>query len=208
MKGRSVARHARHRSNVELHDLKRAAATAGGSRERRVHGRRHRRPPPLPRAPRARRVDELRVTLPISIRTPDDPPGGNRITLIRFAGPGLRLPTRRRVCAPSSSLCRTARDERSLRFTGAIAAGAQPAPARRGRQHAQARRLRRQRHPRLRVPRLPRGGSRVERYVAFAPTTGTAVEPRTVVVRRDLLRRHLDGPGGRCRSGGARRMRS
>ena len=85
MKERSVARHL-DLIEVELADLKRAAAAAGGSLNdgfmaavtgglRRYHEH-HGEP-----------VDELRVTLPISIRKPDDPPGGNHITLIRFAVP-------------------------------------------------------------------------------------------------------------------------
>ena len=32
-------------------------------------------------------VDELRVTMPVSIRKPGDPVGGNRITLLRFTVP-------------------------------------------------------------------------------------------------------------------------
>ena len=41
-------------------------------------------------------VDELRVTMPISIRKEDDPVGGNRITLMRFKVPaGITDPSDR-----------------------------------------------------------------------------------------------------------------
>ena len=41
-------------------------------------------------------IDELRLTLPISLRRPGDPPGGNLITLVRLAVPaGLRDPVER-----------------------------------------------------------------------------------------------------------------
>ena len=71
---------------VSLADLKRAAAAAGGSVNdgfmaavtggfRRYHEHHGAAP------------EKLRVTLPISIRTPEDPVGGNRITLMRFAVP-------------------------------------------------------------------------------------------------------------------------
>ena len=41
-------------------------------------------------------IDELRLTMPISIRKPDDPVGGNRITLMRFKVPvGVRDPVDR-----------------------------------------------------------------------------------------------------------------
>ena len=49
-------------------------------------------------------VDELRVTMPISIRRADDPEGGNRVTLMRFQvpvsleHPALRIREIRRIC--------------------------------------------------------------------------------------------------------------
>lgn len=118
MKDRGIGRHLAV-VEVGLADLKRSAATAGGTINdgfmaaatgglRRYHER------------HGTTVDTLRVTLPISIRTADDPIGGNRITLIRFpvpvgdADPASRIPAMRR-------LCRAARDERSLEYTNAIA---------------------------------------------------------------------------------------
>jgi WS/DGAT/MGAT family acyltransferase len=66
-------------------------------------------------------IDALRLTMPISIRHADDPIGGNRITLMRFAVPvGLRDPRER--MARIHELCRTAREERAVPYTNAIAA--------------------------------------------------------------------------------------
>ena len=86
---------------VGLDDLKRASATAGGSVNdgfmaavtaglRRYHEH-HGQP-----------VDELRVTLPISVRTPEDPAAGNRITLARFTVP-VDSSTRRLESGPSGN---------------------------------------------------------------------------------------------------------
>jgi WS/DGAT/MGAT family acyltransferase len=81
--------------DVPLDDLHRAAHEAGGHLNdaflaavtgglRRYHERHD------------ATVDQLRVTLPISLRRPDDPPGGNLITLVRLALPaGLPDPAER-----------------------------------------------------------------------------------------------------------------
>jgi len=65
-------------------------------------------------------VDELRVTMPISIRKPDDPIGGNRITLMRFKIPTREhdLVTRMRSI---DDLCLAARHEPAIPFTNVIA---------------------------------------------------------------------------------------
>ena len=65
-------------------------------------------------------VDELTVTLPISIRKADDAPGGNRITLQRLRVPLALADPVGRMRAIGAS-CRAARAERSLAFTDAIA---------------------------------------------------------------------------------------
>ncbi len=171
MKERSVARQL-DMLEVQLTDLKHAAAAAGGSLNdgfmaavtgglRRYHER-HGAP-----------VDELRVTLPISIRTPDDPPGGNRITLIRFAVPVGDADPASRIRA-LGRLCRAARDEDSLRYTGAIAGTLNLLP--RGVVGSMLK------HVDFVASDIPGfafpvflAGAPVERYVAFAPTTGTAV---------------------------------
>jgi len=118
MTSRGPAR-ALHTLTVGLDDLHRAAALAGGTVNdsfmagvtgglRRYHER------------HGACVEELTVTLPISIRRPDDPPGGNRITLQRLRVPlALADPVERMRAI--GVRCRAARAERSLPFTDAIA---------------------------------------------------------------------------------------
>ena len=104
---------------VDLDDLKQAAKSVGGTlndafvaavtgglrRYHELHGA---------------HVDDLRVTLPVSIRKEDDPPGGNRITLERFAVPvGLADPAERIL--RTGARCRAARDDRALPLSDAIA---------------------------------------------------------------------------------------
>jgi diacylglycerol O-acyltransferase / wax synthase len=67
-------------------------------------------------------VDELRVTMPISIRTAEDPLASNRITLMRFLVPVSEADPERRMRLIDTR-ARAVRDARSLRFTDAIAAG-------------------------------------------------------------------------------------
>jgi diacylglycerol O-acyltransferase len=65
-------------------------------------------------------VDELRVTMPISIRKADDPIGGNRITLMRFKVPvGITDPAKR--MAETHRRSESMKTDRSLPFTNAIA---------------------------------------------------------------------------------------
>lgn len=74
-------------------------------------------------------VDELRVTMPISIRTPADALASNRITLMRFRLPvGEPDPARRMTRIDQQA--RAARNSRSLPFTDAIAAGLDLLPTR------------------------------------------------------------------------------
>jgi WS/DGAT/MGAT family acyltransferase len=73
--------HAAHAGGGHLNDAFLAAVTGG---LRRYHERHD------------ATVDQLRVTLPISLRRPDDPPGGHLITLVRLALPaGLPDPAER-----------------------------------------------------------------------------------------------------------------
>lgn len=104
---------------VRLDDLKRAAAVAGGTvndgfiagltgglrRYHDCHGT---------------AVEDLRVTLPISIRTESDPVAGNRITLQRFTVPVHLDDPAERIRAIGGR-CRSARAERSVQHTNAIA---------------------------------------------------------------------------------------
>ena len=117
-------------------------------------------------------MDQLRVTLPISIRTPEDPIGGNRITLIRFAVPVADPDPASRI-HELGRLCRAARHERSLQLTDSIAATLNllpPAVVGGMLKHVDF------------VASDVAGftfpvylaGARVERNVAFGPTTGTA----------------------------------
>ncbi len=106
---------------VRLTDLKRAAATAGVTVNDAflagmTGGMRHY------HEAHGAAVDELRVTMPISIRTPTDPVASNRITLMRFLLPvAVADPARRMV--QIDRRCRAVRTARSLPFTDAIAAG-------------------------------------------------------------------------------------
>ncbi|MEO9139599.1 MAG: wax ester/triacylglycerol synthase domain-containing protein [Jatrophihabitans sp.] len=65
-------------------------------------------------------VDELRVTMPVSIRKADDPMGGNRITLMRFTLPvGIADPRER--MRETRERCEPVKTDRSLPFTNAMA---------------------------------------------------------------------------------------
>lgn len=171
MKERSTARDL-DMLEVDLEDLKRAGASAGGSLNdafmAAVTGGLR-----LYHEQEGAPVDELRVTLPIDIRTPEDPPGGNRITLIRFAVPVSDADPASRIRA-MEHLCRSARDERSVHFTGAIAGALNFLP--RG---VIGNMLK---HIDFVASDIPGfsfpvylAGARMEGYVVFAPTVGTAV---------------------------------
>jgi diacylglycerol O-acyltransferase len=157
---------------VSLHDLKGAAQVAGGSVNdgfmaavtgglRRYHEH------------HGTSVEELRVTLPISIRTPEDPIGGNRITLMRFAVPVADQDPASRIAA-MGRLCRSAREERSLPLTNAIAGALNLLP-----QGAVGSMLKHVDFVASDVPGFTfpvyLAGARLERYVAFGPTIGASV---------------------------------
>jgi hypothetical protein len=171
MKERSQARHLE-TFEVQLADLKRAATAAGGSVNdgfmaavtgglRRYHER-HGAP-----------VKELRVTMPISVRTPDDPIGGNRITLMRFPVP-ISDPDPASLIREANRRCRAARGERSLPYTNAIAASLNLLPP-----VVVGSMLKHVDFLASNVPGFPfpvyLAGSRVESYVAFGPTIGSSV---------------------------------
>jgi diacylglycerol O-acyltransferase len=65
-------------------------------------------------------VDQLLVTMPISVRTPDDPIGGNRITLMRFKLPVGKHDHAARMTSIHES-CLAARHEAAIPYTNAIA---------------------------------------------------------------------------------------
>jgi WS/DGAT/MGAT family acyltransferase len=157
---------------VGLDDLKQASAAAGGSLNdgfiaavtgglRRYHE--HHGTP----------VDELRVTLPISIRTPEDPAAGNRVTLERFTVPvGMADPAAR--IRAIGKRCQAARSERSLRYTNAIAGALNLLPS-----AAVGNMLKHIDFLASNVPGLGfpvyLAGARVTRFIAFSPTIGAAV---------------------------------
>ncbi len=170
MRGRGLSRELA-MLDVPLAELKAGARAAGGSvndgfmagvlgglrRYHEVHGA----------APR-----ELRVTLPISIRTAADPIGGNRITLQRFAVPvGMADPTKR--IAAIGECCRAARDERSLPLTNAIAGALNLLPP-----GAVGGMLKHVDFVASDVPGFEfpvyLAGARMTGYFAFGPTIGTA----------------------------------
>ncbi|MFI5042043.1 MAG: WS/DGAT domain-containing protein, partial [Acidimicrobiales bacterium] len=171
MRERGLSRHLEI-LELGLDDLKRAAGAAGGTvndgfmaavtgglrRYHEHHG-----------AP----VEQLRVTLPISIRTAEDPIGGNRITLMRFAVPVADPDPATRVRGMEDA-CRTAREERSLPLTNAIAGALNLLP-----QAAVGAMLKHVDFVASDVPGFTfpvhLAGARLERYVAFGPTIGSSV---------------------------------
>ena len=118
-------------------------------------------------------VDDLVVTMPLSIRKPDDPIGGNRIVLLRFGVPaGLTDPRERirRIGLLSRQWCR----EPAIAHTQAIAFGLNLAP----RSYIQGV-LRKVDFVASDVPGLSEpvcvAGARVEGYYPFGPTIGSAL---------------------------------
>jgi diacylglycerol O-acyltransferase len=70
-------------------------------------------------------VDELRVGMPISIRKPDDPVGGNRVAIIRYSVPvGVADPAERLGLLHTAA--KAARDEKSVPHSEAIVEAISP----------------------------------------------------------------------------------
>lgn len=158
--------------DVPTADLKRAAKTAGGTlndafmagitgglrRYHEVHGT---------------TVGELRVTLPISLRAEDDPMGGNRITLMRFAVPvGDPDPVFRMRAIHRR--CRDVRDEPAVPHTNGVATGLNLLPA-----AVIGGMLKHVDFLASNVPGIPvpvyLAGAQVTGYYAFGPTIGASV---------------------------------
>ena len=156
---------------VPLDGLKRSAAAAGGSVNDgflagltgglRLYHDKHGQP-----------VPELRVTMPINIRTAADEPGGNRITLMRFPLPVAEEDTAARIRAISAR-CRRARHEPSVAMTDSIAGVLNLLPP-----GTVGSMLRHVDFVASDVPGFTEtvylAGAAVERYTAFGPTIGTA----------------------------------
>jgi len=117
--------------------------------------------------------DELRVTLPISIRKQGDPAASNRITLQRFAVPLFPEDPAARIQAIGRR-CRAARDERSLPHTNAIAGALNLLPP--GVIGGMLKHVDfvASNVPGIDIP-LYLGGARVTSHVAFGPTIGAAL---------------------------------
>jgi diacylglycerol O-acyltransferase len=119
------------------------------------------------------RADHLRLMMPINLRLPSDPAGGNRITLMRFEVPaGERDPARR--IAEVGRRSKAARHERSLPHTNSIAGALNllpPAVVASIFKHVD---FVASDVPGLALP-VYLAGARVSRQVAFGPTTGTAM---------------------------------
>ena len=118
-------------------------------------------------------LGDLMVTMPISLRRPTDPPGGNRITLMRFVVPaGIPDPLER--IRALDGRCRAARDERSLALTDEIASALNLLPA-----PVVGSMLKHVDFLASDVPGFPAPvylcGSRVTGYTPFGPTIGAAL---------------------------------
>jgi diacylglycerol O-acyltransferase len=103
--GLDEMREAVHAAGATLNDGFLAAVTAG----LRLYHERH-----------GTHVDELRLTMPVNLRKPGDPIGGNRITLMRLKVPVDIVDARKRIAAIHER-CAGVRSERSLPYTDAIA---------------------------------------------------------------------------------------
>jgi len=157
---------------VDLGDLKQAAASVGGTVNdafvasvtgglRRYHER------------HGASVGELRVTLPISIRKAEDPAAGNRITLERIEVPvGLADPAKR--VRLTGLRCRSARDERALALTDAIAGTLNLLPSSVVGSMLKHIDFLASNVPGVNVP-IYLVGVPVSGYFAFGPTTGSSV---------------------------------
>ncbi|MGP0031485.1 MAG: wax ester/triacylglycerol synthase domain-containing protein [Acidimicrobiales bacterium] len=161
-----------HMLSVDLHDLKRAGAAVGGTLNdafvasvtgglRRYHER------------HAAPVEELRITLPISIRKEDDPAGGNRITLERFKVPIGVIDAAERVRLTGRH-CRAARDDRAQPLSNVIAGILNLLPS--GVVGSMLKHIDflASNVPGVDIP-IYLGGAPVLGYYVFGPTTGSAV---------------------------------
>ena len=124
------------------------------------------------------RVPTLRVTMPVSIRKPTDPVGGNRITLLRFPVP-VDPPNPAERIARTAQIVSAWRKERGIDVTQGIAFGLNLAP----RSYIQGI-LRRIEFVASDVPGLGQpvyiAGARVLAYYPFGPTIGTALNATLV----------------------------
>jgi WS/DGAT/MGAT family acyltransferase len=157
---------------VDLGDLKRAARTVDGTVNdafvaavtgglRRYHEH------------HGTRVGDLRITLPISTRKEGDAPGGNHITLERFRVPVGLADVAERM-RQIGHRCRTARDDRAVPMSDAVAGTLNLLPS-----GVVASMLKHIDFLASNVPGVPvpifLAGAEVTGYYVFGPTTGSAV---------------------------------
>lgn len=128
-------------------------------------------------------VDELRVAMPISLRTEGDEAGGNHVTVLRFTVPvGVADPTAR--IGVLHEIASRIRQERSLAHTGAIAGALNMLP-----KGVIGSMLKHVDFLASNVPGLPiplyLAGAEVERFFPFGPTAGSSVN-LTLMSYRDV----------------------
>jgi diacylglycerol O-acyltransferase len=118
-------------------------------------------------------VEELRITLPISIRKEDDPVGGNRITLERFKVAVGVVDAAERVRLTGRQ-CRAARDDRAQPLSDTIAGTLNLLPS--GVVGSMLKHIDflASNVPGVNVP-IYLAGAPVSGYYVFGPTTGSAV---------------------------------
>jgi diacylglycerol O-acyltransferase len=116
---------------------------------------------------------ELRVTMPISIREPGDPPGGNRITLMRFGVPVAQKDPATEI-AVLHARAAASRQERAVAYTNTVAEVLNLLP--RGFVGGMLKHID---FLASNVPGLDTavfvGGARVDEFYAFGPTIGAAL---------------------------------
>ena len=149
---------AAHAVGVTHNDAFLSSVTAGLRRYHEHHGQ---------------QVDDLRVTMPVSIRQPDDPIGGNRITLMRFKVPvGIADPRKR--MRETHARCQSIKTDRSLPHTQALVGAANLLP-----RAYLAGMLKHIDFLASNVPGVPvpfyLAGAKVEEFYGFGPTIGTAL---------------------------------
>ncbi len=117
-------------------------------------------------------IDKLRVTMPISLRRPDDPMGGNRITLVRFALP-LGIPETADLMRSLDTVIAGQRREPAVPLSGVIAAALNRLPV-----ALVTGMLKHVDFVASDVPGSPiplyLAGARIDRMYAFGPTIGAA----------------------------------
>ena len=149
---------AAHDAGAKLNDAFLSGVTAG----LRMYHERH-----------GEQVDELRVTMPVSIRKDGDPLGGNRITLMRFKvpvsiiDPGERMRETRNRCEPMKT-------DRSLPFTNMLAGALNLLPRAYIGGMLKHIDFLASNVPGIPVP-LYLSGTRVDGFYAFGPTIGAAL---------------------------------